>query len=142
MKTTIKTPVDTALLDQWLIALHELETTISGGAAQEPGWTVTEGETDTIKEDALGAYTAPMLTIHAPDGERRVEPIARNYPGLGIVELYAWPTAYRVRLIQQKAGEWRVLTASGIFLRQPWDCEHFITLVRDLVRAEDMIAAA
>lgn len=128
--------------DDWLRSLAELEETLRAWVAQEPGWTTEAGETDTISEDALGEYTAPMLTIHAPDGELRVEPIARNFPGRGIVEVYAWPTAYRVRLIQGKAGEWRVLTDSGIYLRQPWEREPFILLARDLMGADAMIPAA
>lgn len=136
MRTATKAPVDIALRDAWLNTLDALEAQISAWVAGEPGWTVTQGETDTILEDALGEYMAPMLTIHSPDGELRVEPIARNFPGRGIVELYAWPTLRRVHLLpDEMEGRWRVLTDSGIYLRQEWNRDSFMTLANDLIQA-------
>jgi len=137
MKTAAPTPVDTALRNEWLKALAELEDTLSAWAVQEAGWTVMRGETDTISEDALGEYAAPMLIIYSPDGELRVEPIARNFPGRGIVELYAWPTLRRVHLLpDEMEGRWRVLTDSGIYLRQEWNRDSFMTLANDLIQAQ------
>lgn len=136
MKTASKITVDTALRDEWLRTVTNLEHIIKEWVAQEPGWTTEAGETETIYEDALGDYTAPILTIHSPQGELHVEPIARNYPGQGIVEMYAWPTLRRVRLLpNDTSGEWRVLTDSGIYLRQPWDRESFMALANDLIQA-------
>ena len=137
MKTASKTLVDTALREQWIRTVTDLKQQIKSWVAQEQGWTTEAGETDKIYEDALGDYTAPMLTIHSPEGELRVEPIARNYPGLGIVELYAWPTLRRVRLLPDKTlGQWRILTDSGIYLRQQWDRESFMALANDLIQAK------
>lgn len=142
MKTAARAQIDTALRDEWLRSLAALEETLQAWAELEPGWTTEAGETDTISEEALGDYKAPMLTIHAPDGELRVEPIARNFPGRGIVEVYAWPTAFRVRLIQAEPRGWRVLTDSGIYLRQPWERESFMLLASDLMGADAMLPAA
>ena len=142
MKTAARAQVNTALREDWLRTLAALEETLQAWVAQEPGWATQTGETDTISEEALGDYKAPTLTIHAPDGELRVEPIARNFPGRGIVEVYAWPTAFRVRLIQAEPGEWRVLTDSGIYLRQPWERAPFMLLARDLMGADAMMPAA
>ncbi len=137
MKTAARTQINTGLRDDWLRSLQDLQEQIKAWAAQEPDWTTEASETDTISEDALGNYKAPTLTIHAPDGELRVEPIARNFPGRGIVEVYAWRTLRRVRLIPHEAPEkWRVLTDSGIYLRQEWNRENFITLANDLMQAK------
>lgn len=77
-----------------------------------------------------------MLTLQSQDGELRVEPVARNFPGRGIVELYAWPTLRRVRLLpNNEQGVWRVLTDCGIYLRQEWDRDSFMTLANDLIQA-------
>ena len=85
------------------------------------------------------------LTIDTPSGQLRVEPIARNYPGSGIVELYAWPTLNRVRLLQgSESTPWRVLTDSGIFIKQgqqreafmEWNQRNFIALAKELLAAE------
>lgn len=136
MKIASKTPVNTDLRDKWLHKIEDLHTEIRQWVSQEPDWTTKLSKTESIYEDLLGEYTAPLLTIHSPEGELRVEPIARNYPGRGIVELYAWPTLYRVRLTQAESeGDWRVRTDSGIYLRQEWNRENFITLIRDLVSA-------
>jgi len=139
MKTAARAQINPALRDEWLRSLAALEETLQAWVVREPGWTTEAGETDTISEEALGDYQAPMLTIHSPDGELRVEPVARNFPGRGIVELYAWPTAFRVRLIQAETGEWRVLTDSGIYLRQTWERAPFMLLARDLMGAEAAI---
>lgn len=140
MKTATRTQINTALRDEWLYTIDALTNQIADWVRQEPGWTLEKAETQTVEEAPLGQYTVPVWTLHAPAGEARLEPIARNYPGRGILQLYAWPTAYRVRLIQDMNGGWRVLTNSGIYLHQPWDQHHFLKLVRELIGAEDMIA--
>lgn len=137
MKTAARAQIDTALRDEWLRSLAALEETLQAWVVREPGWTTEAGETDTISEEALGDYQAPMLTIHSPDGELRVEPVARNFPGRGIVELYAWPTLRRVHLLPDEIEDrWRVLTDSGIYLRQEWNRDSFITLANDLIQAQ------
>jgi hypothetical protein len=123
-------------LDDWLSRLSHLTKQVADWIASEPGWSVEAGET-VITEDATGTYTAPTLTIKTDTGKAILEPIALVGFGVrGIVELYAWPTLYRVRLLMQDdSDQWDVLTDSGIRLRQPWKREPFIDLVRDLVAA-------
>ncbi len=129
------------LRDQWLQTIDHLQNQIADWVRQEPGWVFEEDSSQEINEPPLGEYTVTTWRIGTPSGEVRLEPIARNYPSRGIVELYAWPTAYRVRLIADAdSGDWQILTDSGIYLHQPWDHEHFLTLINDLVGAEDMIA--
>jgi hypothetical protein len=143
MKTATRTEIDTELRDEWLRTLDALQNQIAEWVRQEPGWTLEEVETKEIEEAVLGRYTVSVGSILTPQGEVRLEPLARNYPGRGIVELYAWPTLRRVRLLtSDTAGEWRVRVDSGFNLRQPWDRLHFVLLVNDLIGAEDLTAAA
>jgi len=139
-KAAARTEVDTALRQEWLDTVTGLQDQIRAWADQEPGWAFTAQEERKIEEAALGEYSVTVWKIQTPDGEVRLEPVARNYPGRGIVELYAWPTLRRVHLLPG-AGEndWRVRVDSGFNLRQPWDREHFTTLVQDLIGAEDLL---
>lgn len=117
--------------------ITDLQRQIKTWTDQEQGWTFTVQEEREIEEAPLGEYSVSVWKLQTPDGEVRLEPIARNYPGRGIVELYAWPTLYRVRLVQDEEwGGWRVRTDSGIFLRQEWNRGNFIILVDDLLAAD------
>lgn len=136
------------ILQDWLDLLNGLVTEVSEWVGHQPGWSV-ELSTTEITEEPLGSYTAPVLTIIADEnGIRRknkeprtkgrliLEPIARNATGnsKGFVALYAWPTLYRVRLVDKDNG-WAVLTDSGIYLRHPWNETTFIDLAKDLMTA-------
>ncbi len=139
-KTAARTEVDPALRQEWLDTMTGLKNQIKAWADQEPDWTFTAQEEHKIEEAALGEYPITVWKLQTPDGEVRLEPIARNYPGRGIVELYAWPSLRRVHLLHGGSeDDWRVRVDSGFNLRQPWDREHFITLVRDLIGAEDLL---
>lgn len=68
----------------------------------------------------------------------------------GVVELYSLSTLYRVRLINSALNNpwvaenlkdgfsetWRVRTDSGIYLREEWNSENFISLAKDLLTAD------
>lgn len=90
--------------------------------AQEEGWSAVT--------DAL-----PVVTLETPDGKLVLEPMPDTLDGRGRVKLYAWPTLYRVRLVQTDAG-WEILTDSGVPLRQPWNKQTFLQLARDLLAVE------
>ncbi len=141
IKALARSAVDTALRQEWMRRTEELAHQIKAWVEQEPGWTMTSDEEVEIEEELLGAYSVSLWKIVTPDGEVRLEPIARNYPGRGIVELYAWPTLRRVRLLLGRDGTWQVRVDSGFSLRQPWDREHFVLLVRDLIGADDLLEA-
>ena len=137
MKTAALKKPNVLLRDEWLQTVQDLQTQIKTWAKMELDWSVEWGESRNVEEKALGIYTATDIHILTPNGKLIVEPIARNYPGRGIVELFAWPTLYRVRLIQDDEwGGWRVRTDSGIYLRQEWDRNNFITLANDLLTAD------
>lgn len=139
-KTAARADVHPALREEWLKTVADLQSQIKAWTDQEPGWAFTRQEAREIEEAPLGKYSVTVWKLETPDGEVRLEPIARNYPGRGIVELYAWPTLRRVYLLPgNSADDWRVRVDSGFNLRQPWDRERFITLVRDLIGAEDLL---
>lgn len=139
MKTATPKLVDVSLRDDWLRTIEQLQDQVRAWVSEEPGWFTEVGEQRQVQEEVLGVYTAVSLNIFLPEGQVVLEPVARNYPGRCIVEMYAWPTAYRVRLVLHPNAGWKVLTDSGIYLRQPWDQQHFALLVRELVFADDMI---
>ena len=139
MKTVTEKLIDVSLREEWLRTIQQLQDQVKVWVSEETGWFTEEGEQRQVQEELLGIYTVTSLKIFLPEGQVILEPVARNYPGRCIVEMYAWPTAYRVRLVQHPTVGWKVLTDSGIYLRQPWDQQHFALLVRELVSADDMI---
>jgi hypothetical protein len=100
------------------------------------GWTV-ERETQEIEEEVVGgAYTVPGLRLNAGGDELRLEPIARGVLHAdGRVDLYAWPSLFRVMLLR-KNDKWVVRTESGLDWPQVWNQETFLTLADGLLRAE------
>jgi hypothetical protein len=120
---------------EWLRTIDTLFTDIEAWSRTR-GWVTSRSESD--KDEAeLGSYRVPVLSVETPEGKAYLEPVARYVSrGTGSVELYAWPSLNRVRLIrgQDKVG-WRVLTDSGIYLRQNWNAETFADLVTDLISA-------
>ena len=129
-------PAAAALHEEWKYALQKLAAQVSEWARLEPEWRVDELSTSTITEEPLGSYTAPVVTIHTPTGRLMIEPIARNFPGRGIVEVYAWPTLFRVRLLLGEFdSDWQVRVDSGFVLHQEWNRKNFIQLANDLLGA-------
>lgn len=141
IKASARSQVDSILRQEWLNQIGELADQVKGWIAQEPDWVIMPCEENEIEEQLLGTYSVTVWKINTPEGEVRLEPIARNYPGRGIVELYAWPTLRRVHLLPGKEAAWQVRVDSGFDLRQPWDREHFLLLVRDLIGAKDLLEA-
>jgi hypothetical protein len=100
--------------------------------SEAQGWTVERARKE-INEEGLGRYDAPSLTIHVPGGEILLQPVAlRVIGGEGRVDLRARPTLARVKLLPTKNG-WGIMTDSNVPLRQPWDANTFVQLVRDLI---------
>src|SRR5262245_60987596 len=111
--------VKARLRDEWLQVVAALARDVRGWA-EKKGWTVTE-EPREINEERLGIYQAPALQIDTPNGQVILEPIARDVAGAdGRVDLYAWPTHFRVKLLRRADGIWYVRTDSGINWPHPW----------------------
>ena len=63
-------------------------------------------------------------------------PIGWNTLGSkGRIDLYAWPTLYRVMPLRRSDDSWVVRTESGIDWPHPWGKETFVELARGLVKA-------
>ena len=110
------------LVQEWLHALNRLMNEVSGWIQGLPGWS-SKASAKEVSEEILGTYLAPVLTIDTPEGRIILEPMARlMFGGRGTVEMYAWPTLYRARLIRRvEVEDWAILTDSGIKLKQPWN---------------------
>ena len=136
MKTATAKPIDIALRDNWLRTIQQLEDQIKTWVYMGSDWSTEWSESREIEEELLGKYTVSVLTIHTPNGRLILEPIARNYPGRGIVELFAWPTLFRVRLLRgEEDSDWQVRVDSGFILHEEWNRENFVRLASDLLSA-------
>lgn len=99
--------------------------------AQEEGWPVQRSQKH-VREQLLGEYDVPELRMRVPGGDMFLTPIASHVVGAdGRVDLEAWPTLNRVKLIGHDGG-WQVMTDSNVPLRQAWNRETFRQLVHDL----------
>jgi len=97
------------------------------------GWAV-EREEKTVREDRLGEYAVPLLRIKLPGGELDLNPIGRDViGGNGRVDLEAFPTLSRVKLVGEADGRWRIMTDSNVPLRRPWEPATFVQLAHDLL---------
>ncbi len=129
----------TRLREQWVEQVtalaHDAEAWATA-ARDAHGWTV-ERRTHEIEEDVVGgAYVVPGLRVSAGADELRLEPVARGVLHAdGRVDLYAWPSMYRVMLLR-KNGAWVARTESGLDWPQAWGRETFLTLADGLLRAE------
>ncbi len=130
--------------DNWERNTALLADEVQAWAAQEAaalGWQVEREQKELAEEVVGGAYRVPVVTIHAPQGRLILEPVARGVLGAqGRVDLYAWPSLFRVMLLHKPLGkgqglEWVVRTESGIDWPQPWGREAFLTLAEGLLNA-------
>ena len=119
----------------WLIAVNQVLDDVEEWVGQEREWNISRDETE-IDEEALGGtYKAPVLQIGTPQGHIILEPIARAVLGAqGRIDLYAWPSLFRVMLLLQEDQSWVVQTDSGIDWPHPWRKETFFELVKGLLR--------
>ena len=109
--------------------------------AEDHGWRVERSELELSEEVVGGAYVVPVVTVYAPQGRLILEPIARGTVGAqGRVDLYAWPSLFRVMLLHKPRGkdrplEWVVRTESGLDWPLPWNRETFLALAEGLLNA-------
>ena len=109
--------------------------------ASARGWRMEREEKELAEDVVGGAYRVPVLTIHAPEGRLILEPIARGTVGAqGRVDLYAWPSLFKVMLLHTPRGkdrplEWVVRTESGLNWPHPWSRETFLALAEGLLSA-------
>jgi len=134
MRTVLKLSPEeqVRLRDEWLQAVDTIVHPVRQWAEKQ-GWTVTEEQRE-VREERLGTYHVSVLEIDTPQGRVILEPIARDVLGAeGRVDLYAWPTLYRVMLLRRGDMSWVVRTESGINWPQPWEEGTFVALVEGLL---------
>lgn len=126
-------------IDEWTDAVSSLYQEISGWAQHQPGWTVAPAK---AYEETVGGKEVPRsedkecLMITTPKGSVRLEPLGVRKDGRGIVEMYAWTTLVRVRLLHKpKHKSWEVITDSGLPFHLEWNEKNFVRLVNDLLTA-------
>lgn len=98
MKTKTFDPVQVnEIIQKWTRTLDQLLQDVSGWVQDLPGWLAHPVLQKEVSEEVLGTYMASVLTVDTPQGRVILEPMARMvFGGRGTVEIYAWPTLYRV----------------------------------------------
>jgi hypothetical protein len=129
-------PAEAARLrEEWLGAIDALREQVKGWAEAQ-GWRVDQSEREVIEEQ-IGAYHVPVLEIDTPRGQVVLEPKGQDLVGArGRVDLYAWPTLYRVMLLRKPGQDWVVRTESGLNWPHPWEQATFVELAEGLLGAE------
>jgi hypothetical protein len=134
-RPTLKPAEAARIRDEWLSAIDALRQQVREWAEQQ-GWAVTQTEREVI-EDQIGTYKVPVLEIETPRGQVFLEPTGQDtLGGWGRVDLYAWPTYYRVMLMRKPGVDWVVRTESGINWPHPWAQATFVELAEGLLGAE------
>lgn len=105
-------------------------------AEARPEWQIETSSAD-VTEESSGRYTISVLEIIAANGRLILEPVGRDvYGAKGRIDLYAYPSLYRVMLLRNYAdGEWVMRTGSGIDWPQPWGKEGFLAVADRLLDA-------
>jgi hypothetical protein len=121
--------------DEWLRAVEALGGEVRGWA-ENKGWSVEQSERE-VTEEQPGTYTVPVLEIETPRGQVVLEPKGQDLIGArGRVDLYAWPSLYRVMLLRRPGQDWVVRTESGLNWPHPWEQATFVEIAEGLLGAE------
>src|SRR5262249_52332030 len=72
------------------------------------------------------------MRITTPEGRIHLEPAGRKADGRVVVDMYAYPTLVRVRLLQVPGSDaWQVVTSEGMPFYWDWNKANFTRLVHD-----------
>jgi hypothetical protein len=117
----------------WLSLVERTLAEISQWAGAEH-WPVARQEKE-FREEALGSYSAAVLTIQLPSGQLHVEPIARYVAGAeGRIDLLSFPLLNRVVLLRQ-GRKWVPRTDSGVDYPGQWNRRTFVKLAQALANS-------
>ena len=120
--------------EQWIERVRRLVDEVAAWSEGQ-GWSVHR-DVKTIQERPLGAYSVQTLRVRLPQGEVHVNPIARHVMGAeGRVDLEAWPSLNRVRLLPLGGNQWKIMTDSNVPLDTPWGSDVFVQLAKHLTAA-------
>ncbi len=118
-------------LTRWRAALEALIAEVIAWADAE-GWAVARSAKQ-LTESGWGEYEVEFVRLRGPQGEIQIDPIGGQVVGAeGRVDLIAWPSMNRVRLILKKDGEWGILTDSNVWIRRKLNRKTFVDLAHDL----------
>ena len=118
MAIAAKKKVDSIkIVKDWQREVTDVVDQVATWTESHPSKPSVRRTTTTISEPELGVYDVPDLDV-VFNGEFKeaitVEPIARNYPGRGHIDIIGWPTLRRVYLTPSASKSWEVYTASNI----------------------------
>ena len=117
--------------ENWIMRVSALADQVSKWSEAE-GWKVERHE-KTLKEELLGTYRVPEISVRPSGGEILLVPVALHIVGGdGRVDLEAIPTLARVKLIGVKDG-WAIFADTNVPLRMNWNRRNFVTLAQDLL---------
>jgi hypothetical protein len=115
---------------EWLESVNEIVAEIADWA-RDAGWLVHQTKVP-IAHDWIRKYVAPGLQLKPPVGHLFVEPLGRRVLGAdGRIDLYAWPSHYRVMLIR-KGGKWRLRDENGKAWPKAWSRKTFLEVAQIL----------
>ncbi len=138
MPITKLSPVEAReAIQEWTAAVNALFQQVQQWIAEErPNWQIEFSSAD-VTEASSGSYAVPVLEISAPIGRLMLEPVGRDVFGArGRIDLYAWPSHYRVMLLRSfTSDEWVIRTGSGIDWPQPWGKPGFLAVADRLLSA-------
>ncbi len=139
--------------DKWLRTIDSLfsdverwagESLVAGDSPHFSSVRVEKTQKEVTDELAGDTYTVPVLQINgvrprelkrAHEEHLVLEPVTFNtVTGKGRVDFYAWPTMYRVRLLQEPGtGLWIVKTDAGLNWPFPWGEKTFVQIAEGLM---------
>ena len=117
---------------EWIARVEALVEQI-GQWAKAENWHAEKRE-KSITEKFFGTYTVHELAIHRVDGEIVINPIGLIVGRrVGRIDIEAFPTLSRVKLLEANGNGWTIMTDSNVPLRVEWNRQNFRQLVDDLL---------
>ena len=138
MPITKLSPVDAAqAIQKWTTAVDTLfqkaQQWISGSGHED--WQVTYSTAD-VTEESVGRYNVRVMEISTRQGRLVLEPVGLDVIGAkGRIDLYAWPSLYRVMLLRSDIEGWTIRTESGIDWPVAWGKDSFLAISEQLLAA-------
>jgi len=108
---------------------------VSDWVNRQKGWSVATEDTEPRGGHGSHENLVQNLRIDAKKGGTvYLEPRGYKRDGTSVVEMYAWPTLIRVRLLHTPDhSQWQTVTDAGIPFHLDWNEQNFIRLVKDLM---------
>ena len=126
-------------IQEWTTAVETLFEQVQNWIAEDRSkdWQVSFSTAD-VTEEFLGRYVTRVMEISANNGRLVLEPVGRDVIGAkGRIDLYAWPSLYRVMLLRSfdREKDWVIRTESGIDWPLAWGKDSFLAIAEQLLSA-------